>query len=111
MGLNKMELWGQKFENPGLMEKAGLNFCLMQDGNTSTKFLPYNIGYCIARGLSLEKAFEAVTMAPAKILGLEDRVGSLEPGKDADLAIFSGNPFSNFTICEKTIIDGTVYVN
>lgn len=39
------------------------------------------------------------------------RMGSVEPGKDADLAVWSGNPFSNLTLCEKTIVDGEVYDN
>jgi len=111
MGLGKMEIWGTKLETPGIMEKAGINFCLTEDAASATKYLPTHIGYCIARGLSLEKAFEAVTIAPAKLLEVEDKVGSLEVGKDADVAIFTGNPFSNFTLCETTIIDGVVYNN
>ncbi|MDR2899654.1 MAG: amidohydrolase [Clostridiales bacterium] len=111
MGLSKMEIWGRKFETPGLMEKAGINFCLTEDTSSDTRYLPTHIGYCIARGLSEKKAFESITIDAAKLLEIEDRVGSLEPGKDADLAIFSGNPFSNLTICEKTIIDGVVYEN
>ena len=111
MGLAKMEIWGCKLETPGIMEKAGINFCLTEDTASGTKYLPTHVGYCIARGLSLEKAFEAVTIAPARLLEVEDRVGSLEVGKDADVAIFTGNPFSNFTLCETTIIDGVVYQN
>ena len=111
MGLAKMEIWGCKLETPGIMEKAGINFCLTEDTASGTKYLPTHVGYCIARGLSLEKAFEAVTIAPAKLLQVADRVGSLEVGKDGDVAIFTGNPFSNFTLCETTIIDGVVYNN
>ena len=69
------------------------------------------IGLCIARGLTEKTAFEAVTIRPARLLGLERRVGSIEPGKDAALAVWSGDPFCNFTLCEKTIIDGEVYDN
>jgi imidazolonepropionase-like amidohydrolase len=65
----------------------------------------------MARGLSEKSAFESVTIRPAKLLGLEGRVGSLETGKDADIAIFSGHPFSNMTLCETTIIDGEIYNN
>jgi len=111
MGYAKMEIWGRKLETPALMEQAGVNFCLTEDTGADTKYLPMHIGLCIARGLSEQAAFEAVTLRPAKLLGLSDRVGSIEAGKDADLAIFSGMPFTSLTLCEKTIIDGVVYDN
>jgi imidazolonepropionase-like amidohydrolase len=111
MSLAKMEIWGRKLETPGIMEKAGVNFCLTQDTASDTRYLPTYVGFCIARGLSESAAFEAVTIRPARLLGLDHRVGSLEAGKDADVAIFNGFPFSNLTLCEKTIIDGQVYEN
>ena len=105
----KMEIWNATFDNPGILEKAGVNFCLTQDTSSFTKILPINIGIAIAHGLSHEYALKAVTINPAKVLGLEDRMGSLEAGKDADIAIFSGDPFCNYTLCRTTIIDGVVY--
>ena len=107
----KFEIWGTKLTTPAKMEKAGVNFMLTHDTAGNTKFLPVFVGMCIARGLSEQAAFEALTIRPAKLLGLSDRVGSIEAGKDADLAVWSGNPFSSFTLCEKTIIDGEVYDN
>jgi imidazolonepropionase-like amidohydrolase len=107
----KMEIWGCKLETPGILEKAGVNICLTQDTQSATKWLPMFVGACIARGLSYETALKAVTINPAKLLGLEGRVGSIEPGKDGDVAIFSGDPFSNYSICETTIIEGVVYNN
>ena len=62
-------------------------------------------------GLSEQAAFEGVTINPAKTLGLADRLGSLEPGKDADIAIFDGHPFSSLTLCRLTMIDGKVVYN
>ena len=59
-------------------------------------------------GLSFETALESVTIRPARLLGLEDHVGSLEAGKDADVAIFDGMPFENLTSCLTTIIDGKI---
>jgi imidazolonepropionase-like amidohydrolase len=111
MGLAKMEIWGCKLETPGILEKAGVNFCLTEDTASGTKYLPIHIGCCIARGLSERTAFESVTIRAAKLLGLEKRVGSLEVGKDADIAIFNGHPFGNMSLCEKTVIDGEVYDN
>ena len=74
-----------------------------------TSVLPMTIGMLIRHGLSFEDALRGVTINPAKILQMEDRIGSLEPGKDADIAIFNGDPFCNYTLCETTIIDGVVY--
>ncbi len=109
MGPAKMEIWNTTYDNPGILEKAGVNFCLTQDTSSQTDKLPVNVGIAIAHGLSYEYALKAVTINPATVLGLQDRMGSLDEGKDADIAIFSGDPFCNYTLCEKTIIDGVVY--
>lgn len=60
----------------------------------------------LAHGLNFDQALDLVTMAPAKILGIDDRVGSLEVGKDADIALFNGDPFEFTTKVIGTIIDG-----
>ena len=84
---------------------------LTADTGSQTAHLPMHIGFCIARGLKEKDAFEGVTIRAAKLLGIEDKVGSIEVGKDADLAIFDGFPFSNLTLCKMTMIDGVVYKN
>ena len=86
-----------------------MEFCLTQDTSSFTKMLPVNVGIAIREGLSWEYALKAVTLNPAKLLGLADRMGSLEVGKDADIAIFDGDPFCNYTRCVSTVIDGVVY--
>ena len=60
-------------------------------------------------GLSEEDALKFVTINPAKQLKIDKYVGSLEIGKDADFAIWSGNPLSNYTVCEETWVDGKQY--
>lgn len=109
MAADKLETWYTRFETPGMMEKAGINFCLTQDSRSATRFLLNHVGMAIARGLSFEAALRGVTINPAKLLGIEDKVGSIEAGKNADLAIFDGNPFSSLSLCEATMIDGIVY--
>ena len=60
-------------------------------------------------GLTEEEALRLVTLNPAIQLGIDKRVGSIEVGKDADLAIFSAHPFSNAAHVEMTVIDGQIY--
>lgn len=107
----KMELWNAIPENAQQLVEAGCLVCLTADTSSETKWLPRDIGVCMARGLKEADAFKGVTINPAKLLGIEDRVGSLEPGKDADVAIFDGYPFSNMTQCVLTMIDGEIYHN
>ena len=111
LDMSKEEAWGCSLQTPVVLHQAGVNICLSQDSCSGTKWLPSIIGMCIARGLPHDAALKAVTVNPAKLLGLDHRLGTLEPGKDADLAIFSGDPFCNYSICEKTVIDGEVYDN
>ena len=68
-------------------------------------------GFATAHGVDEETALACITIRPAEQLGLVDRIGSLEPGKDADIAIFDGHPFSNFTLCKATMIDGVFEYN
>ena len=63
----------------------------------------------VARGLTWEQAMASITTTPAKILGLSDRIGTIEPDKDADLALYNGDPFEYTTHCIGTLIDGIFY--
>ena len=108
MGPMKFEIWGCRQDTPAIFEKTGINFCLTADGASDTVWLPSDIGIAMRYGLSFQTALESVTIRPARLLGLENRVGSLEVGKDADIAIFDGMPFENLTSCLATIIDGKI---
>ena len=59
-------------------------------------------------GMDRQSAFEGLTINPAWILGIDNRTGSIEEGKDADIAIFSGHPFNIYTQVEITIVDGEI---
>lgn len=104
----KQEVWGLKLETPGILTDAGIKVCLTADASSGTAWLPVEVGLLTRRGLSEEDAMKGLTIYPAEVLKLDDRIGSIEPGKDADFAVFDGNPLSSLTLCQMTIIDGKV---
>jgi imidazolonepropionase-like amidohydrolase len=104
----KMELLEVNLGNCGILAKAGVKVALTVDSWSPTKWLPVQAGIMVREGMPEEEAWKSMTINPAEILGVADRVGTLEVGKDADLAIFDGHPMFTFTHCEKTIIDGVV---
>jgi imidazolonepropionase-like amidohydrolase len=103
---SKHELWRVSMRNPGLLAKAGVKVAIQADSAFGTKWLPVQVGLAMRSGMDEEHAFSSVTITAAEMLGVGDRMGSLEPGKDADIAVFDGHPFCNFTNCEKVYIDG-----
>ena len=109
MGPGKQEAHGISLENPAILDKAGITVCLTADAASGTQFLPSVVGILIANGLEEASAFKGVTIRAAQLLGLADRVGSIEVGKDADLAVFSGHPFCGMSKCLMTMIDGVTY--
>ena len=70
--------------------------------------LPLEAAFAISGGLDEQTALEAITITPAQLLGVDDRVGSLQPGKDADIIILDGDPFHYNTFVQTTIINGKV---
>lgn len=93
--------------NPAILHKAGVKVCLMTDHPflNCRHFIPYGAvssGY----GISFEDTLKMMTINPAEALEIEDRVGSLEVGKDADFLIFDGHPFDYKTKLEYTYIEG-----
>ena len=93
------------------MAEAGVKICLTADEGSKTAWLPTEVGLLIRRGLSEDVAFKSITIHPAELLGISDRVGSIETGKEADIAIFDGHPLSNMSLCRLTMIDGVIYHN
>ena len=105
----KMEINNRSWLAPGIFEKHGVKFSLISDHPViPSRFLPVYAGMSVRFGLSEERALRALTIDPAEILGIGDRVGSIESGKDADLVIWSGNPLDVMTKPEKVIVDGEI---
>ncbi len=109
---SKFEIHGRMLETAGILSKEpNITVCLTADTGSQTSVLPMTIGLLIRRGLSFEDAIKGVTVNAARILQLEDRIGSLEAGKDADIAVFDGNPFDSMSLCRLVMIDGEVMKN
>lgn len=106
---SKIEVQNMAFKTVGVLNRAGLMTAVTTDHPVSLiQSLPLCAGLAVKAGLPLEEGYKAITLYPAVICGVSDRVGSLEPGKDADIAIFTGNPMEVFTETLYTIIDGEV---
>lgn len=104
---NKIEVQNMAFKTAGVLEKAGVPVAIMTDHPVSLiQSLPLCAGMAVKAGLSEEAGLRAITIQAARICRMDDRIGSLEPGKDADIAVFSGNPMETFTKTLYTIIDG-----
>ena len=102
----KMEAWDGIPWNAALCAKAGVRTSIHSDSSDGVQRLYTEAAKCIRYGFSEEDALKAITVVPATILGVEKQTGSIEAGKDADLALFSKHPFDVTTLVEKTWIDG-----
>ena len=105
----KVELVNTTFKTPGILHKAGVKVALTSDHPVfPVQQLPIQAALAHKDGLPEEEALKAITINAAEIMGISQRVGSIDVGKDADIAIFSGHPFDWKSQVEKTIIDGEV---
>lgn len=107
---SKFELKNKCWDTPKAMFDAGLTTAIITDAPViPLKYISMCAGLAINAGLAEQDAWKAITINPAKITGIADRVGSLEVGKDADVAIFRGNPLTDVQyVTEYTIIDGEI---
>ena len=106
---SKIELRNLTFETAGILSNAGKDICLMTDHPViPLQYLPICAGLAVKYGMKQEKALEAITINPAKVLGIDDRVGCIEVGKDADIVIWDGNPLEIQSNVLYTIIDGKI---
>lgn len=106
---SKLEVQNMNFKTNKILSEAGVLFAITTDHPVALiQYLPLCAGLAVKHGLSMEEALKAITIYPARICRVNDRVGSLKKGKDADIAIFSGNPLEIFTKTLYTIIDGEI---
>ncbi len=106
---SKIELKNLSFSAPRILDEAGIPFAMMTDHPViPIQFLPVQAGLAVREGLSEETAFRSITRNAAEIVGIADRVGTIEPGKDADIAVFDGHPFDFRTHCVLTLINGAI---
>ena len=108
-GRSKWETRERNFETLKTMHEAGVKIAIQTDAvGSSIAFLPICAGLGVKHGLPYDVALEAITINPAEILGVADRVGSIEEGKDADLRILDGDPLELRTKVEMVLIDGEI---
>jgi imidazolonepropionase-like amidohydrolase len=98
--------YDQAYKNAGLMQKAGVKVALRTSDAENVRNLPFNAGFAAAYGMGREEALKAVTINPAEIFGVSDQIGSIEPGKKANLFVSDGDPFETATHIMHLFING-----
>jgi imidazolonepropionase-like amidohydrolase len=88
------------------MREAGVQVALRTQEVENVRNLPYNAAFAAAYGMGREAALEAVTIVPARIFGVDDRLGSIEAGKAATLFVADGDPFETTTQVRHLVVDG-----
>jgi len=94
------------YANPGILAKAGVQVAIRTNETENVRNLPYNAGFAATYGMGIEDALKAITINPAQIFGLGDKLGSIEKGKIANLIICTGDPFETKTDVKHVFING-----
>ena len=100
------ESYDQAYKNAGLMQKAGVKVALRTNDAENVRNLPFNAGFAATYGMGRDEALKAVTIIPAEIFGVADQLGSIEPGKKANLFVSTGDPFEPATAIKYVFING-----
>ena len=100
------ESLGATLENAARLSRAGVTVALASFDTQNSRLLRQEAGNAIANGMDRDAALRAVTLTPAQLWGVADRVGSLDAGKDADVVIWSGDPFELTAGAERVFIKG-----
>lgn len=105
----KPELANASVENAAALFKSGVKIAICTDHpEIPVEYLPLSAAVCVKAGLPADEAVRALTINPAEIIGISDRVGSIKKGKDADLVLFDGDPLNIMTNTLFTMIDGKI---
>ena len=108
----KIETRNLSFESPRILYENGIEFAMMTDHPViPEQYLPVCASIAVKEGLPEYEALKCITINPARIVGIDDRVGSLEPGKDADIGVYDGDPLDVRTRCVMTLINGEICHN
>lgn len=108
----KEELKDRDFKTLKILSEAGVLCAITTDSPViPVQYLPLMAAYSVKAGLPRYEALKAITVNPASICGVVSRVGSIEAGKDADIAVFDGDPLLVETSCVMTIVDGKIVWN
>jgi imidazolonepropionase-like amidohydrolase len=108
---SKVELLNKSWTTPGILAEAGLQVSIITDAPViPQQYLALCAGLAVKAGMDPFKALQAITINPARHIGIEDRVGSLEAGKDADVVLTDGDPMVSDTVVRYVIADGKVLV-
>jgi len=104
---SKVELRNRSMANPGRLARAGVTIAITTDHPVvPINFLVHQAALAVKDGLDRETALRALTINPARIAGIAERVGSIEPGKDADLVVWSGDPLDVLSRVQRAFVDG-----
>ena len=103
----KFELQNKSWKTPGVLAAKGCQVSIITDSPViPQEYLPLCAGLAVKAGMDEFEALKAITINPATLMGVADRVGSLEVGKDADIAVFEGNPMVSDSVCRRVFING-----
>jgi imidazolonepropionase-like amidohydrolase len=104
--LRESDPYDAAYANAAALARAGVRFAIVSDDASQVRNLPYEAAMARAFGLPAEAALRAITLSPAEILGVADRMGSLEPGKDANLFVATGDIMDHRSEVTHVFIDG-----
>ncbi len=108
----KVETQNRNYNTTKILQEKGILYAMITDHPVvPIEFLPMSAALAVKNGLKEEDALKAITINPAKILGIDDRVGTLEEGKEADICIYNGNPLNINSKNMYTIISGNIVYN
>ena len=108
---SKPELLNKSWTTPGILAAAGIPVSIITDAPViPQQYLAFCAGEAVKAGMDPFQALQAITINPARHLGIADRVGSLEAGKDADVVLTSGDPMISDTVVKYVIVDGKILV-